>query len=251
MAVSRFWIGTSGWHYSHWRGAFYPEELAPREWLSYYTQRFPTVELNGSFYRQPRTSTWELWRKTAPEGFRFAVKASRFLTHIRRLANPQEPLERVLSGARLLGDRLGPVLYQLPPGFHRTPENVERLEAFLPLLPGDVRHAIEFRHRSWFVDETAELLRRHGIAFCSFDMVGLECPLLATAPFAYVRFHGSEALYASNYTDEMLEGWAARLRDLAREADELYIYFNNDACGYAIANARTLAELLGAGVSGA
>ena len=112
-------------------------------------------------------------------------------------------------------------------------------------------HAIEFRHSSWFVDETAELLRRFGVAFCSFDMVGLECPLLATAPFAYVRFHGSEALYAGNYTDEMLEGWAARLRDLARETDEVYVYFNNDAEGYAVANARTLAGLLGAGVSGA
>ncbi|TEU01732.1 MAG: DUF72 domain-containing protein [Dehalococcoidia bacterium] len=244
--MARFWIGTSGWHYSHWRGNFYPEELSPREWLSHYAQRFPTVELNASFYRQPKTSAWELWRRTAPQGFRFAVKASRFLTHIRRLNDPQEPLERVLSGARLLGDRLGPLLYQLPPGFHRTPENVARLEAFLPLLPGDLLHAIEFRHRSWFVDETADLLRRYGVAFCSFDMVGLKCPLLATAPFAYVRFHGSEALYASNYTDEMLEGWAARLRDLAREVDELYIYFNNDAWGYAIANARTLSGLLDA-----
>jgi uncharacterized protein YecE (DUF72 family) len=242
--MARFWIGTSGWHYSHWRGNFYPEELSPRQWLSYYAQRFPTVELNASFYRQPKTSAWELWRKTAPQGFRFAVKASRFLTHIRRLNDPQEPLERVLSGARLLGDRLGPLLYQLPPGFHRTPENVARLEAFLPMLPGDVLHAIEFRHGSWFVDETADLLRRFAVAFCSFDMVGLKCPLLTTAPFAYVRFHGSEALYASNYTDEMLEGWAARLRDLGREVDELYIYFNNDALGYAIANARTLSGLL-------
>jgi uncharacterized protein YecE (DUF72 family) len=242
--MARFWVGTSGWHYSHWRGEFYPEDLSPREWLSYYAQRFPTVELNASFYRQPKTSAWELWRKTAPRGFRFAVKASRFLTHIRRLADPEEPLDRVLSGARLLGDRLGPLLYQLPPGFHRTPENLARLEAFLPLLPGDVLHAIEFRHRSWFVDETAELLRRHSVAFCSFDMVGLKCPLLATARFAYMRFHGSEALYASNYTDEMLEGWAARLRDLSQEVDELYIYFNNDAWGYAVANARALTGLL-------
>ncbi len=249
--MARFWIGTSGWHYAHWRGAFYPHQLPARDWLPYYAQRFPTVELNASFYRQPKTSTWQLWRNVAPEGFRFAVKASRFLTHIRRLADPQEPLDRLLSGARLLGDRLGPLLYQLPPGFHRTQENVSRLEAFLPLLPADALHAIEFRHKSWFVDETTELLRRHGVAFCSFDMVGLECPLLATAAFAYLRFHGSEALYASNYTDEMLEGWAARLRELAREVDEMYVYFNNDALGYAIANASTLSRLLGAGMSGA
>jgi uncharacterized protein YecE (DUF72 family) len=244
--MARFWIGTSGWHYSHWRGSFYPERLPPREWLSHYCERFPTVELNASFYRQPKTSTWGLWRERAPQGFRFAVKASRFLTHIRRLDDPQEPLERVVAGARLLDDRLGPLLYQLPPGFHRKPENVARLEAFLPLLPGDLLHAIEFRHKSWFVDETASLLRRHGVAFCSFDMVGLECPLMATAPFAYVRFHGSEALYASNYTDEMLEGWAARLRALARETDEVYVYFNNDAGGYAVANALSLSRLLDA-----
>ena len=242
--MARFWIGTSGWHYPHWRGAFYPQRLATREWLSYYARRFATVELNASFYRQPRTSTWELWRATAPDGFRFAVKASRFLTHIRRLAEPKEPLDRFLAGARLLGDRLGPVLYQLPPGFHRTPENVGRLEAFLPLLPGDVLHAVEFRHASWFVDETADLLRRHGVAFCSFDMVGLECPLLATAAFAYVRFHGSDAPYAGNYTEEMLEAWAARLRALARDVDEVYAYFNNDALGCAIANARTLSKML-------
>ena len=121
----------------------------------------------------------------------------------------------------------------------------------VPLLPGDLLHAIEFRHSSWFVDETAGLLRRFGVAFCSFDMVGLECPLLATAPFAYVRFHGSEALYASNYTDEMLEGWAVRLGVLAREVDDVYVYFNNDAEGYAVANALTLGGLLGAGPSGA
>jgi len=244
--MARFYVGTSGWHYPHWRGVFYPEDLPSREWLSHYAQRFPTVELNASFYRQPKESTWGLWRRTVPEGFRFAVKASRFLTHIRRLAGPEEPLERVLSGARLLGDRLGPLLYQLPPGFHRTPENVSRLEAFLALLPEDLLHAVEFRHRSWFGDETVALLRRHGVAFCSFDMVGLECPLLATARFAYFRFHGSEALYASNYTDEMLHDWAARLDGLGREVDEAYVYFNNDAWGYAVANAHTLAGLLGA-----
>ena len=164
-AMACFWIGTSGWHYSHWRGDFYPEDLSPRDWLPHYARHFPTVELNASFYRQPKTSTWALWRERTPQGFRFAVKASRFLTHIRRLKDPQEPLERVLSGARLLGYRLGPLLYQLPPGFHRTPDNAARLEAFLPLLPRDVLHAVEFRHTSWFVDETTDLLRRYAVAF--------------------------------------------------------------------------------------
>lgn len=243
--MARYWIGTSGWHYEHWRGVFYPEGLPSRDWLSYYAERFPTVEINASFYRQPKTSTWELWRATVPDDFRFVVKASRYLTHIKRLADPAEPLGRVVAGARLLGERLGPLLYQMPPNFHRTAENVGRLEAFLPLLPRDVQHAVEFRHNSWFGEETADLLRRHGVAFCSFDMAGLECPLRATARFAYLRFHGPGALYASNYGDEMLEGWAARLRALGREVDEVYAYFNNDAFGYALANARRLSELLG------
>jgi len=245
LAMARFWIGTSGWHYYHWKGRFYPENLPPSQWLAFYATHFPTVELNASFYRQPRASTWELWRRTAPPGFRFAVKANRFITHIKRLEDCADPLNRFLRDARRLEDRLGPILYQMPPSFHRTQENVERLEAFLPLLPRDLMHAFEFRHRSWFEEDTMEQLRRHGVAFCSFDMVGFRCPLLATAPYAYMRFHGSEARYASNYTDEMLEAWAARLNDLGRDTAEAFIYFNNDAWGYAVANASKLADLLG------
>jgi len=244
--MGRFWIGTSGWHYGHWKGRFYPEGLPRREWLSFYAQQFPTVELNASFYRQPRASTWDLWRETAPAGFRFAVKVNRFITHIKRLGDCAESLDRFLAGARRLGDRLGPVLYQMPPAFHRTAENVARMKAFLPLLPKELMHAFEFRHKSWFVDETMDELRQHGVAFCSYDMVGLECPLTATAPYAYMRFHGSEARYASNYTDEMLEGWAARLRALSGEVEDVSVYFNNDAWGFAAANAAKLAELLGA-----
>ncbi|MBI2913582.1 MAG: DUF72 domain-containing protein [Chloroflexi bacterium] len=243
--MGRFWIGTSGWHYGHWKGRFYPNDLPAREWLRFYVRRFPTVELNASFYRQPRASTWDLWRETAPAGFRFAVKANRFITHVKRLDGCAEPLARFLDGARRLGDRLGPVLYQMPPSFHRSDENVARLRAFLPLLPGELMHAFEFRHKSWFAAETLAELRHYGVAFCSYDMVGLECPLTVTAPYAYVRFHGSEARYASNYTDEMLAGWAARLRVLAAGAEEVFVYFNNDAWGFAVANALKLAELLG------
>ncbi len=244
--MARFWIGTSGWHYYHWKGRFYPQDLPAQQWLSFYAQRFPTVELNASFYRQPRGSSWDMWRRTAPEGFLFAVKANRFITHIKRLDDCADPLSRFLEGARRLGDRLGPVLYQMPPSFHRTEENVRRLESFLPLLPDGLMHAFEFRHKSWFEDDTLAQLRRHGVAFCSFDMVGLECPLAATARYAYVRFHGSEALYASNYTEEMLADWAARLRELGRDVDDVFAYFNNDAWGFAAANAATLKTLLAA-----
>lgn len=248
--MARFWIGTSGWHYEHWRGPFYPEELPKSRWLAYYMERFPTVELNNSFYHQPKEKTWDDWREAAPEGFRFAVKANRFITHIKRLKGCEEPLSRFLKGAERLHEHLGPILYQMPPNFLRTGENTARLEEFLTMLPPNRQHVIEFRHGSWFGKETMDLLRRHGIAFCSFDMVGMDCPLTATTSFAYMRFHGSEALYASNYTDQMLAKWARQLRGLAEGLEEIWIYFNNDAYGFAVANARRLAEMLGAPLPG-
>ncbi|HXG36366.1 MAG TPA: DUF72 domain-containing protein [Dehalococcoidia bacterium] len=242
--MTRFWIGTSGWHYQHWRGNFYPRELPTREWLAYYSQEFPTVEINASFYRQPKDSTWDSWYKTAPPGFRFAVKASRFLTHIRQLREPRDSLERVLKGAHRLGDKLGPILYQLPPSFHYSEESVERLRALFALLPRQQQHVLEFRDSSWFGEETLTLLRKHRVAFCAFDMPGLECPLETTADFGYMRFHGSGERYGSNYTDDLLEEWSDRLRKAARDTDEFYVYFNNDAYGYAVANARKLREML-------
>ncbi|MGQ9573356.1 MAG: DUF72 domain-containing protein [Chloroflexota bacterium] len=244
--AARFWIGTSGWHYAHWQGLFYPEGLPTSRWLAHYIQHFPTVEINNSFYRQPKASAWQLWRRSVPDGFRFAVKVNRFITHIKRLKEPEEPVQRFLDGARLLEDRLGPLLYQLPPNFHRTPANEARLAAFLAILPPRLEHVFEFRHPSWFQEGVFDLLRRHHVGFCAFDMPGMECPLVATAPFAYVRFHGSEALYASNYTDDMLAGWAERLRRLAEGLSDVYVYFNNDAFAYAVYNARRLAELLAA-----
>lgn len=242
--MAEFWIGTSGWHYEHWRGRFYPEEIPKSGWLGHYMRHFRTVELNASFYRQPKEKTWDGWREAAPEGFRYAVKANRFITHIQRLKDCAAAVERFMEGALRLGERLGPVLYQLPPGFHRTDENAERLDAFLSVLPAAVKNAIEFRHKSWFGPETAAQLKRRGAAFCSFDMPRMECPLVVTAPFAYMRFHGSAERYASNYTDEMLTGWATRLRRLGEEVDEVYIYFNNDAQAFAVRNALKLAEIL-------
>jgi len=241
---ARFWVGTSGWHYAHWQGPFYPEGLPTSRWLAHYIQHFPTVEINNSFYRQPTTSAWQHWRSSAPDGFRFAVKVNRFITHIKRLREPEEPVQRFLAGARLLADRLGPLLYQLPPNFHRTAENEARLAAFLAILPSSLEHVFEFRHQSWFDEGVFDLLRRHDVGFCAFDMPDMECPLVATASFAYMRFHGSEALYASNYSHEMLESWAERLRGLAEGLSDVYVYFNNDACAYAVHNAKTLAELL-------
>ncbi|MFQ5879741.1 MAG: DUF72 domain-containing protein [Dehalococcoidia bacterium] len=245
MGASKFWIGTSGWSYYHWRGRFYPQDLPSWQWFHFYIDHFRTVELNASFYRQPQKRTWQGWQRSAPAGFRFAVKANRFITHIKRLKECRDPLQTFLEGASLLGDKLGPILYQLPPSFHCGADNLQRLGEFLPLLPAHLQHVIEFRHASWFRDEVLALLRQHNVAFCSYDMVDVECPLVATAPFAYLRFHGAEARYASNYSEEMLQEWAARLGQLAPNLTSVYVYFNNDYNAYAVYNAKRLAEVLG------
>ncbi|MFQ5925521.1 MAG: DUF72 domain-containing protein, partial [Dehalococcoidia bacterium] len=194
---AKYYIGTSGWVYPHWREVFYPPKLTQSKWLEFYTRHFPTVELNNSFYHLPSEKAFENWRDTSPDGFVYAVKVSRFITHIKRLKNVEEPIETFLGRAMLLQGKLGPLLYQLPPNMHR---NDERLDAFLSLLPGGHRHVVEFRHESWLDEGVFEILRRHNGGFCVFDMPGLPCPLVATADFAYIRFHGSSGLYFSCYS---------------------------------------------------
>lgn len=239
MAIFR--IGTSGWHYKHWRGIFYPPDLPPTAWLSYYAAEFGTVEINNSFYRLPSEATFEAWRDQAPPGFLFAVKASRFLTHMKKLKDAEEPLGNILGRARLLGAHLGPILYQLPPYWGR---DLTRLEAFLRLLPPDLEHVFEFRDPSWLVAETFELLRRYGAGLCIYDLPGYTSPLQVTAPFAYIRFHSSTDLYGGEYGEERLRPWAERIRTLGAQAETIYIYFNNDAFGYAVSDARILRRLL-------
>jgi uncharacterized protein YecE (DUF72 family) len=246
--MAHFWIGTSGWQYRDWKERFYPKDIPQKQWLAYYCERFPTVEINNSFYIQPKEKSWETWRDTAPEGFRFAVKAHRYLTHRKRLKDCEDSLERVATSARRLKSRLGPVLFQLPPYFKRSEEHAKRLEDFLILLPRDLQCAFEFRGKSWFGEETLAQLRRRRAAFCSYDMPEVDCPLVATADFAYIRFHGTGARYRGNYTDRMLAGWAERLRELARDVDDVYAYFNNDAMGHAVKNAMTLRKMLGEAV---
>ena len=237
----RYYIGTSGWHYEHWRYSFYPGTLAKAKWLEFYAGYFDTVELNNSFYRLPSEAAFAAWRNSSPAGFTFAVKVSRFVTHIKRLKNVQEAVETFMSRAKILGDKLGPLLYQLPPDMHR---NDERLESFLGTLPRGMKHVFEFRHRSWLDDEVFEILRKHNVGLCVFDMPSLTCPLVATADFAYIRFHGSTGLYFSCYSDEELAGWAERLAGLTAKLKEVYIYFNNDAETFAVRNAMTLREYL-------
>ncbi|MBI2917648.1 MAG: DUF72 domain-containing protein [Chloroflexi bacterium] len=235
-------VGTSGWVYPHWRGPFYPQGLPQTLWLKYYAQHFSTVELNNSFYRLPSEAAFQRWRDSTPGGFVFTVKASRLITHYKKLRNVTEALENFLARARLLGPKLGPVLYQLPPNLKR---NHELLDAFLAGLPRDVPAVFEFREASWFHDETFSLLRRYGAGFCIMDLVGLPCPFVVTTDFAYVRFHGPAGYYTGSYPDRELAGWADRIRGISQDLSAVYVYFNNDVGGAAVANARTLGTMLG------
>ena len=237
-----FHVGTSGFHYNHWRERFYPKGLPASRWLQFYATRFTTVELNNPFSRLPSEQTFAGWRERAPEGFTYAVKASRYLTHVKRLADPEEPIERLFSRVQALGPKLGPLLYQLPPGYHA---HLDALERFLAALPRGYRHAIEFRHASWHDESVYALLRRFDVAFCVIDMPRFACPLVATASFSYVRFHGRASRYAGFYTDEELSEWAERIRDLTARSGDAYVYFNNDAEANAVYNALTLREMLG------
>ncbi|HEY51061.1 MAG TPA: DUF72 domain-containing protein [Dehalococcoidia bacterium] len=239
--ATNYIIGTSGWHYEHWRATFYPPKLAKSSWLEFYARHFHTVELNASFYRLPSEDAFKTWHRSTPPDFTFAVKVSRFITHIKRLRNAEEPLHNFLERAQILGEKLGPLLYQLPPGLHRDDEV---LESFLAQLPHGWRHAFEFRHGSWLDDEVFQILRQHNVGLCVFDMPKLTCPLVATADFAYIRFHGSDALYSSNYSDEELADWAKKITQMADTLKTVYIYFNNDIEGFALNNARTIRTYL-------
>jgi len=235
-------IGTSGWHYPHWEnGVFYPPGLARTSQLSFYAQHFKTVELNASFYHLPRPKTFEGWRQKTPDDFVFAVKASRYISHVKRLRDCQEPWEKLSSAAKELGEKLGLILFQLPPSLEVSPR---RLEAFLRLLPEEPRYSFEFRHASWLCDGVYDILRSQGVALCIPDSPGMPKSLEVTAPFVYVRMHGSASPYGSKYTDEELEQWAGRIKGFLKRGLEVYVYFNNDAYGYALQNAEKLEQLL-------
>ena len=234
-------MGTSGWHYSHWEGLFYPPGLPKERWLGFYARSFPTVEVNFSFYRLPTEEAFEGWRRGSPPGFLFALKASRFITHLKRLRGAEEALARFVERARRLKGKLGPVLFQLPPGMKR---DEGRLDGFLAVIPSGVQAALEFRHDSWFHPGVLGILRRHNAALCIVDMADFQSPVEVTADFAYVRFHGSLGLYYGLYGEEGLRPWARRLRRLARGLQQVYVYFNNDAEAAAVEDARLLRRLL-------
>ncbi len=241
MARAEVRIGCSGWQYRHWRGNFYPADLPQSRWFESYASRFDTVELNNSFYRLPEKATFARWRDAAPPGFLFAVKANRYLTHMKKLKDPAEALGRMFGNVRALGRRLGPVLYQLPPHWGR---DEERLERFLQLVPADVQQAVEFRDPSWYSDETFETLQRHGVALCLHDMKGSASPRLTVGPLIYVRFHGAGPRYGGRYPDSVLRDWADWLAAAGAGSLPLYAYFNNDVAGHAPRDAARFARFL-------
>jgi uncharacterized protein YecE (DUF72 family) len=235
-------IGTSGWHYDDWRGRFYPEKLPKNRWFEHYAQHFDTVEINNTFYHLPREQTMVNWHDKAPADFVYAVKASRYITHIKKLSDPEESLERFFRLVNLLKRRLGPVLYQLPPSLHK---DLEKLNAFIISLPKRNHAVFEFRHDSWYDEETFDLLRERRVGFCAHDMAGKVSPRVITGSMVYVRFHGPTGRYAGNYTDDVLAEWADWLNEQRGNVGAIYAYFNNDVEGYAIRNAMTLRELMG------
>lgn len=234
------YVGTSGWHYKHWIGPFYPEGMRAEEMLAFYAARFDIVELNNTFYRLPPRNAVQSWRDESPRGFRFAMKGSRFLTHMKKLKDPALGLERFFERADILGRKLGPVVFQLPPNWG---VDVERFREFLMALPRGHRYAFEFRDTSWNDDRIFKLMRKFRAAYCIFELAGFQSPMEITADFTYIRLHGPGGAYQGSYDDAALRGWARRIREWGLK--NAYVFFDNDQAGYAAKNAARLKEMVG------
>jgi uncharacterized protein YecE (DUF72 family) len=234
------WIGTSGWQYRHWRERLYPAGLPQAKWFERYVEAFDTVELNVTFYRQPKPAVFEGWARRVPDDFLFAVKASRFLTHIRRLREPQESIEILMDGASRLGPHLGPILLQLPPDME---VEIDRLDEALAAFPAGVRVTVEPRNRSWFTPALTAVLERHGAALCWADRRRPVTPVEATVNWGYVRFHGGRGSPRGCYGDDALESWVDRIRSAWPAERDVFAYFNNDFHGCAPRDAGTFANL--------
>lgn len=236
-------IGTAGWHYKHWIGAFYPPDMRPSQMLRWYAGKFDTVEINNSFYRLPAATALESWcRETHPE-FCFAVKASRYITHNRKLNDPESAEEKFISLVEKLGARLGPILFQLPPSWK---VNVDRLDQFLAALPRTHRYAFEFRNPTWNVPSVYDALLRHNAAYCIYELAGFQSPIEITADFTYVRLHGPGNKYQGDYSRQILRNWGRRIETWRRKLRHVFVYFDNDQAGFAPKNALELRKMIGA-----
>ncbi len=239
---ARVRIGTSGWHYKHWCGPFYDEKLPASKMLAAYYKHFDTVEINNSFYKLPSVTAFREWRQSTPRGFCFAVKASRFITHMKKLQDPQNALDNILLRAKELKEKLGPVLFQLPPKWTANPQ---RLEDFLRVLPRRQQYAFEFREHSWHTPRVYDILARHNAAFCIFELSGFQSPEPITADFTYIRLHGPGGAYQGSYPKPVLRRWAEKIERWGEKLKEIYVYFDNDQAAYAAKNSAELKVLVG------
>jgi len=241
MRRGRARVGCSGWQYKHWRGDFYPAELRVSQWFEYYVRQFDTVEINNSFYLLPERATFAAWGRRAPSGFTFSVKASRFLTHMKKLKDPDEPLHRLFTRMRALKPHLGPVLYQLPPGWKA---DIDRFATFLGALPRDAQHVVEFREPSWYAPEIRALMERYRVSMCLHDMPGSATGRERVGPIVYVRFHGATGNYGGGYPDDRVRAWAEWLNAQRDAGTDVYAYFNNDVGGHAPRDAVALRRVM-------
>ena len=240
--MSNVYIGTSGWSYKSWDKAFYPKVIPKSRQFEYYATQFPTVEINNTFYPLPTLNAVRGWRDKAPPGFVYAVKGSRFITHMKKLTKLDGAVTKYFDRITALKKRTAVVLWQLPPFLKK---DADRLERFLKILPKSYGYAVEFRHPSWLDDEIFSILRKHRIAHASVSSKGMPMNLAVTTDFLYIRFHGLEAGSAHDYTRAELEPWAAHIREHAREGKQVYAYFNNDINVRAPENAKMLMEMVG------
>jgi len=244
MPKGKLFIGTSGWAYGHWDGIFYPKDLPVKDKLKYFSKYFKTVEINYSFYHLPRPSTYQNWYNQTPEDFIFAVKASRFITHIKRLQGVKEAWKTFLENALYLKEKLGPILFQFPPSFRANEIKIKRLEDFLKLITKNkLQYAFEFRHKSWCDKKVYNLLKKYKAAWVIADSPSYPKSEEVTTDFIYVRMHGSKVLFSSKYTKKKLQVLSEKIKKYLKQGLNVYVYFNNDAMGYAIENAKELLKL--------
>lgn len=246
----RVFIGTSGWQYRSWRGLFYPQNLPQKDWFRYYSKYFDSVEVNSTFYRQTKASTFEKWQEQTPRGFVFSIKGHRFITHIKRLKDVEEPVKLFFEHARVLKRKKHVILWQLPPSLKK---DTKRLGSFLSLIENlpktrtVFRHAFEFRHSSWVGPEVSAILQRRSKVEATGVLQDWKDWPIAKKPvgkFVYIRLHGRKALYHSDYSKKELKSWAGKIKGWQKRGLDVYAYFNNDALGYAVPNAKILKELV-------
>ena len=241
--MGKIYIGTSGWVYKDWQKHFYPANIPARAHFQYYATQFPTVEINATFYRLPTLKMVKGWRDKAPPGFVFAVKGSRFITHILKISGASKGLRKYFSRIKPMQKRIGPILWQLPPFMKNSPK---RLEKFLKILPKNYRHAVEFRHPSWYEgNEAFDILRKYNAAHVNLSSHAMPMNFTVTADFVYIRFHGLEGGAAHDYTRVELQPWAAFIRKQSRAGKNVYAYFNNDVNVHAPDNAKMLMRMVG------